>query len=251
MIEAAALEHKTKSEFKERKPYAYQTAIKRGILDQVCSHMSGKVKWTKEMIQAAALEHETRHEFEKRNNAAYRAAQYHGILDKVCCHMGDVFTYWTNEMLQVAALEYETRGEFARHKNAAYRAALNRGILDQICQHMERGITGYNPEKSGTFYVYYGDFVGFGETNDFKRRNKEHEAKFKLHNVHMVLRYRFESEDGYMIQNLERATKKHFIKHTINTGIDGFKTESLPNSMYDDLISFVRNFIDNYYPISP
>lgn len=98
---------------------------------------------------------------------------------------------------------------------------------------------GYSPLEKGTFYVYDGDFVGFGITNDFRERHTTHVSNFDKHSVVMVLYKTYES-DGFTIQNLESCVKQRFSEHIINTGISGFKTEAVRSEVLDTLIGFVE-----------
>ena len=83
--EKIAKKYKTKSEFKEGNMGAYNSAYKRGWLDEICKHMiPGKLPngtWTKENCQLEALKYKTKYEFLKGNRSAYQAAYKNGWLD--------------------------------------------------------------------------------------------------------------------------------------------------------------------------
>lgn len=137
-----ALKYKTRGEFQKYSNSAYLTSLRRGILDQICSHMpkrsSRTRKWSFEQLYEEALKHKTRQEFNKNSNSAYQNAQKRGLLDKICHHMGESKTAaYTNEELRLEALKYIHRSEFQKKSIGMYSAARKRGILDEICSHME------------------------------------------------------------------------------------------------------------------
>jgi len=90
-ITAKALEYNQKSRFKEASNAAYRAAIKKGILEEVCSHMISPMKkhgyWTVQKLKEEALKYETRSEFVEKNWAAYVVAQRKSLLEEACHHM--------------------------------------------------------------------------------------------------------------------------------------------------------------------
>jgi hypothetical protein len=87
-ISAEALKFTTRGSFAIGNKAAYQAAYKRGILEEVCSHMEPILTyWTEEMIAEAALQFDTRVEFGISNPNAYTAAKTRGIMDQICLHM--------------------------------------------------------------------------------------------------------------------------------------------------------------------
>lgn len=87
-LQNIALRFANKLEFMEKESGAYQSAYKRGILDNICTHMLEGITtpWGIEDIQEEALKYNTRTEFQK-NSSAYQAASKRKILDNVCKHM--------------------------------------------------------------------------------------------------------------------------------------------------------------------
>jgi hypothetical protein len=137
-LQEEALKYKTRKEFEKNSPGAYQAAIRRSILDKICSHMGERLneKWTKEELEQEASKYKTRKEFEKNSSGAYHTALRRSILDKICPHMEYVNYPWTDEELQQETLKYKTRGEFQKNSKGAYCTAQKRKILDKICSHM-------------------------------------------------------------------------------------------------------------------
>lgn len=86
-----ALDYKTKTEFREGNNAAYLAAHKRGILDDVCSHMKTlrrpKGFYSKGYCHAVALDYRTRNEFRRGGGYAYSLAHKEGWLDEICSHM--------------------------------------------------------------------------------------------------------------------------------------------------------------------
>lgn len=102
--------------------------------------------------------------------------------------------------------------------------------------------SGYKKCKDSCFYIYVGDFVGFGITNDFKTRDAQHTLNFSKSNANMSL-YKVYESSGENIQKLESLVKQKYKSRIINTGIDGFKTEALPRNLLGSLIRFINKIV--------
>jgi len=135
-LQAAALEHTTRSDFAKGNRKAYKSASNKGLLDKVCAHMPPRRLWSKDNIIKEALKFKTRAAFKAGASGAYAQAHRDKIVDEVCSHMETVFTYWTKVSLQEEALKYTSKKEFHHANAAAYKAAHTRGITNEICQHM-------------------------------------------------------------------------------------------------------------------
>jgi hypothetical protein len=137
-LQEEALKYKARGDFKKNNQAAYMSAWRKGILDQICSHMidSRTEAYTFEELCLEALKYNTRSEFQEKNGGAYAAARIRGILDQICGHMDYICYPWTNEELRLEVLKYKTRKEFNENNRGAYQAALRRNILDEICKHM-------------------------------------------------------------------------------------------------------------------
>ncbi len=140
----------SRSEFRRNYRSLYNIALKRGICDQICSHMKPKkYSISNEDIALEALKYKTRADFERGNRKAYRAACIRNVADEVCAHMvcgktgrtgskSHLYKY-TDEHLAETALKYKTKSEFKKKAVKEFSAASNRGILESICQHMTCG----------------------------------------------------------------------------------------------------------------
>lgn len=142
LIDAAA-KFSSRNEFRIGNNGAYKSALRQGLLDEVCLHMpiNAAFKWDSEAIKLEAEKYSSRKEFSNNAKGAYSAALLTGILDEVCTHMHLNFTYWTYEEIHKAALEHSTRHEFEIGSSNAYKAASYRGILDEVCYHMKKVAT--------------------------------------------------------------------------------------------------------------
>jgi predicted GIY-YIG superfamily endonuclease len=150
-IHKLALHCKSRSEFRKRYRNAYHAAHRKGVMVEVCSHMSKITKykkhsdgyWTKEAVHAAAKKYSSRAEFIAEMNSAYQKALKQNWLKEVCSHMKSAkhkSGFWTKERAFKKALMCKTRIEFIKKQKLAYSAAQRHGWLDDICKHMTRTI---------------------------------------------------------------------------------------------------------------
>ena len=153
-VQEEALKYKTRNEFRKRSGGAYDSAIRNGWLDEVCSHMvlekGDPGYWVIfENVREEALMYETRREFKKRSRGAYLSACKNGWLDMVCSHMklkkGNPGYWVIFENVREQALKHKTRNEFRKRSRGAYKSAVKNGWLDEVCSHMvlEKGDRGY------------------------------------------------------------------------------------------------------------
>lgn len=145
-IQKEASLYPTRSAFRKGSLSAYNTAHKRGWLDDVCSHMVAlNAKLTFENVKNKALLYPTRSAFEKGSRNAYQTARRRGWLDEVCSHMvaaprPGAPKKWTLELIHREALKYETRSAFQKGFQSAYQTAYKNGWLDQVCTHMKKSV---------------------------------------------------------------------------------------------------------------
>ena len=105
-LQAEALKYENKVDFRQNSNPAFLTASRKGLLDQICSHMeAGKLRnghWLiKENCAAEALKYMNRRAFSLGNSSAYHGADINGWLDEICNHMdfnpssdGDAIYVW-------------------------------------------------------------------------------------------------------------------------------------------------------------
>lgn len=89
-LKEEALKYKSVKDFVDNSKSAYMTARSRGLLDEICSHMSRLIgkDWTLESLEQEALKYKTRGEFAAKGKGAYLAARRKKLLNKICSHMG-------------------------------------------------------------------------------------------------------------------------------------------------------------------
>lgn len=176
-VRREALKYTTRTEFAIKSCGAYTAALKKGWIDEVCSHMI--VKWQKKWANykiccEEAKKYKTRTAFQRECNGAYTYALRHGFLNEICSHMKLIWKRkWDSyEACQKESLKYKTRQAFQKGCDGAYTYALRHGFLDEICTHME---------VVGNFYkrcIYAFEFpdkvVYVGLTGNIKRRVNQH-----------------------------------------------------------------------------
>jgi hypothetical protein len=91
-LRAEALKYDNKVDFNRKSGPAYLTALRKNLLDQICSHMVARKLpngyWhDKANCAAEALKYSNRREFSLANSSAYHGADINGWLDEICAHM--------------------------------------------------------------------------------------------------------------------------------------------------------------------
>lgn len=128
-----------RSDFKAEKNKYYEAARRRGILDQICKHMTKRdKKWSTEKILQEALKYDDRTAFQKACPGAYFGAAISGILEEACAHIPrkKKQSKWTESAIKEEAKKYSTRSDFIKGAGRAYVEAKKRGLLDSVCTHM-------------------------------------------------------------------------------------------------------------------
>jgi predicted GIY-YIG superfamily endonuclease len=80
-------------------------------------------------------------------------------------------------------------------------------------------------------------FVGFGVTNNFDRRLKQHTAQLGKHGYHVDMSYVLKTT-GAIAFDLEKEIKSNFPLKRV--GVKGFVSEAMPSSQYLKLIDFIK-----------
>jgi hypothetical protein len=143
-----ALKYNSKIEFLNKNPIIYRAAYKRGLLSEICTHMTeSNFFWDTETCLAEAKKYQTRRAFGLGNKAAYSYAVRAKILNIVCAHMPEILYSagkkhykfkWTFEKLQEEALKYTTKAALNKYSPGAYLAAGRAKIKNIICSHMPK-----------------------------------------------------------------------------------------------------------------
>ena len=142
-ISEAAQTCKTKSEFQKKFVGAYNVAIKEGILESVCGHMTQLrvPTWTLASIKEAAKSCSTYSEFKLKHHSAYAVARKNKWLDEVRSHMSPgqlPHGYWNDfDRVMEVAQQCKSRTEFQLRYGSARNAAKKYGWMDLVCAHMK------------------------------------------------------------------------------------------------------------------
>jgi len=84
-----AIKYQTKSEFQEKSGPCYTVARKNGWLEDICSHMVGNKKLSKEKCLEAAQQCSTKSEFMDKFSSEYVTAKNNGWFDEITFHIED------------------------------------------------------------------------------------------------------------------------------------------------------------------
>lgn len=137
-----AKKYSSKDDFRKACSAAYTIAHKRGIIEEVCSHMASTRKkrdyWTFEQCQKAASKYQSRNDFKKNDGSAYSTAVRNGWIEQICSNMVKPAPKikWTHEKLAEEAKKYNSKKDFKLFSHSAYVTAVRNGVLDEICNHM-------------------------------------------------------------------------------------------------------------------
>ncbi len=223
-IQEKANRCKSRRDFVTRYKCAYKAAVNRGILDEVCTHMTRLIRknWTYEEMIEEALKYKTRKEF-KVSSPAYQIAIKRNLLDQICSHMpkradqsgknSPVFK-WTLEKIQEEALKYKTRNEFCKN-SSAYQAARYAGCLDDVCSHMVRLV-----RKAWTYKEIIEEAKKYNTRTDFEKlSNSAYSAASKLKILdqvcsHMEYKYSPWTDKELTQEALKYNTRSEFRKNS-------------------------------------
>lgn len=86
-----ALKYESRTSFFNHSKGYYLRAHRKGWVNEICGHMSEKIKpknyWTYDRCKEEALKYEFKSDFGKRSTSAYSAARLGGWLEDICSHM--------------------------------------------------------------------------------------------------------------------------------------------------------------------
>jgi len=223
-----ALKYSTRSEFQKKSASAYNSALRNGWLNDVCSHMKFVLKpsgyWTYEKCKEEALKYKNRKDFCLNSKGCYDASYKNGWLDDICSHMKYIFRpngYWTYEKCKEFALSCKTLEEL--RKSHAYDVILKNNWYDKICGHLVRKS---NPKGYWTYekckeevskYEYISDLykngkacIGVIKKNKWDKLLLNLKHKCSLKNRYI---YAFEFSDRSVYVGLTYDLEKRKIDH--------------------------------------
>lgn len=137
-----AKKYLTRGEFKKYSPKIYDTACTKRWIDEICSHMEGRVRhkpgWWDDInncIATASL-YKTPKELMQKEKGCHASISKHRW-QKICYkHMKYRTREYSTEQLREIASVCKTHAEFRTKYPGAYSSAKNKNILDKICHHM-------------------------------------------------------------------------------------------------------------------
>jgi len=177
-LKEEALKYKHRSDFQKCNRSAYITAYKKGILNDICSHMSylqiPNGSWNIETCTNEALKYSTRTEFKNGSPGAWDAATNNNWLDDICTHM-PIRPSWSKDKCQEEALKYKYRTEFKKESPGAYAASLKNNWIDDICKHMN--VIGDKFNRLVYAYEFPDNHVYVGLTCNEERRHLQHTSE--------------------------------------------------------------------------
>ena len=138
-----ALKYRSRKSFSKGSGGAYSAALKKGWIDEVCSHMKQLRKpphyWTKEKCLKEAQKYSTKAEFSKKASSPYSIAAKNGWLQSCCEHMisHEVLRIkWTFDACKKESLKYRTKIDWKTKGENSYSAACRKGWLPELTKHM-------------------------------------------------------------------------------------------------------------------
>lgn len=226
-----AKKYKTRVAFSKAESSAYSVASNRGILNSICSHMIRlqKESWSDAELQELANKCSSRQDFKNKYESAYSTTKRRKLLDVFFQNKKKLVIPFTKEQVLEISLKYETRVAFQKYDGGAYNKALRDGFLEVACSHMSASQK-FRTDLPTTFYLLkiassqHGDFVGFGITNDWDDRLRDHKNSLKKMGMTIVDVKTFEFKDGIEAKRMEDKFKLQFEK--LNIDVRGFKREN-------------------------
>lgn len=175
-IQTEASKYQTKKDFKLGARGAYEAAVRKSVLSEVCIHMQPlRTTWSHSKVAEVAKLYNTGRSFCLGASGAYNYALTHNIMDEVCAHMEyDYNRIWNEETILLEAIKYNTRNQFKQGNQSAYAAALSLNV-EQAFSHMEYVYNHYSKEE------LYAEAKKYRYRNDFKRLSYNmYQAAYRL-----------------------------------------------------------------------
>ena len=160
-IRDEALKYQYPGDFKKHSTRAYDAARHRGILKEICSHMTTqRMKITKKRVIAEAKKYKTTNEFRLKAAHLWDFARKNGFLSETKELMENPRIKWDEEAIREEAGKYSVKAEFIEKSQPAYKRALKLGIVDDVCSHMQQNIK-ITIEEAYRISLEYSDFGTF------------------------------------------------------------------------------------------
>jgi len=132
-LDKIAKQYKTRQEFVDNDPMAYQAAKRRGdeFYNSITDHMGyQRIQWTEDLLRKESMKYKSKNEFAKSSPSAYKISRDKGKLffNDITKHMiGNIS--WTDESLMDEIKKYSTYSDFKKYSTPAYTALKRRKQL--------------------------------------------------------------------------------------------------------------------------
>ena len=146
--------YKHRVDFQRQSQGAYLSALRKGVLNDVCAHMERQLAerghWNFSNCQREALKYRARGEFMRGSGSAYNAALSNGWLDDICKHM----------IKEADGYHYMVYGILNKRLNKAYAGITKQQFNRRIQMHKKGGSTRASEiaELEDTEFVRFTDY---------------------------------------------------------------------------------------------
>ena len=139
MCKLEALKYNKKLDFRVYVMGAYESCLRNGWLEDVCSHMveikKPKGHWTFETCKEEALKYNSRNEFKYNSGGAFDKAYDNNWIEDICSHMIEIKKtkgYWDYKNCKEESLKYKNRSEFKKLCNGAWDSSKRNDWLEDF-----------------------------------------------------------------------------------------------------------------------
>ena len=138
-LKIIAFGYNHKKDFERGNKNAYQAARKRDYFDEICAHMTPKVrkadKWNKIYCKEIADNYNDFKKFKEEQEYCYKVIMKNGWYDELCGHLhkNKPNGFWKiKENCRLEASKYKNKWEFQNKNSGAYCSSLTNGWLDEF-----------------------------------------------------------------------------------------------------------------------
>lgn len=206
-IKVEALKYSTRTEF-ARSSGAYASAVNKGILDEVCSHMLAgrQPRYSLEDAKAAAALCKNQNEFKKKYPELHAFARRNKAMDYVCQGLQKK-KVWSDVDLVAEASKYRTLGDFKKGSPYAYASLLRKSkkyLKADATRHMAPCKTEWTDE------MLYAEAGKYATRIEFKTANYgAYQAVFSHGIADEAFRHMLKIHCAWDEQKVKREASRH------------------------------------------
>jgi predicted GIY-YIG superfamily endonuclease len=247
-----ALKYNTRVDFQKKSNGAYGSSLKKGWLEEVCSHMTRQLQpngyWTYERCKEEALKYNTRKEFMASKNGARLAAVRNGWIHDICSHMDYIFfpNNWWNDKTRCKeeVAKYKTREELRDNSYEAYKSIHRNGWWDELCSELIYTTANWNKSNVLAEALKYKHRSDFGDTSPGAYASAVRNGWLDEACLHMTSKtsskeryiYVFEFEDNHAYIGLSFDVKDRKNSHTSSKDSKVYQHIKKTNSNYNLIV---------------